>query len=137
MNKGWEVNDGEWKLIEPARRPRRRDDGRGRPWQNTRVVLNGVLWLLGSGARWGEIPERFASYQTRHRRFQAWVRTTALRKVRKGNVWSGSTMPIRRRSSCAALDPDVAPTFPDSLSVNQALRLLLELAKKQLPVKPA
>ena len=33
------------------------------------------------------------------------------------------------------LDPDVAKAFPDSLSVNRALRLLLELAKKQISSK--
>ena len=33
------------------------------------------------------------------------------------------------------LDADVAKAFPDSLSVNRALRLLLDLAAKQLPSK--
>ena len=33
------------------------------------------------------------------------------------------------------LDADVAKAFPDSSSVNRALRLLLELAEKQLPSK--
>lgn len=31
------------------------------------------------------------------------------------------------------LDPDIAKVFKDSASVNRALRLLLELAKSQLP----
>lgn len=30
------------------------------------------------------------------------------------------------------LDPDVAAVFPDSTSVNEALRLLMTLARKQL-----
>ena len=33
------------------------------------------------------------------------------------------------------LDADVAKAFPNSSSVNQALRLLLELAEKQIPSK--
>ena len=33
------------------------------------------------------------------------------------------------------LDPDVAKAFTDSSSVNRALRLLLDLAKKQSPAK--
>ena len=33
------------------------------------------------------------------------------------------------------LDPDVARAFPDSSSVNTALRLLLEIAEKQLRSK--
>ena len=33
------------------------------------------------------------------------------------------------------LDADVAKAFPDSSSVNRALRLLLELAERQIPSK--
>jgi hypothetical protein len=34
-------------------------------------------------------------------------------------------------TNVVVLDPDVAAAFPDSSSVNRALRLLLEVAKKQ------
>lgn len=81
MVKGWDVSDGDWELIGPVLRPQRREDGRGRPWQDTRGVLNGVLWVLGSGSRWCEMPERYPPYQTCHRRFQRWVREGRLRKV--------------------------------------------------------
>ena len=37
-------------------------------------MLNGVLWVLGAGAQWAELPEKYPPYQTCHRRFQAWVR---------------------------------------------------------------
>ncbi len=81
MGRGWDVSDRDWALIEPVLRPPRRADGRGRPWQDTRGVLNGVLWVLGSGSRWCEMPERYPPYQTCHRRFQRWVREDKLRKV--------------------------------------------------------
>jgi transposase len=51
MRGRWEFSDAQWQLIEPILRPRRRSDGRGRPWQDTRAVLNGVLWVLGTGAQ--------------------------------------------------------------------------------------
>lgn len=35
------------------------------------------------------------------------------------------------------LDTDVAKAFPDSASVNRALRLLLEIAEKHVPSKPS
>lgn len=38
-------------------------------------------------------------------------------------------------TNVVVLDADVAKAFPDSSSVNQALRLLLEIAKKQLSSK--
>ncbi len=77
-----ELTDEQWALIEPLipELPRR-EDGRGRPWRDTREVMNGVLWILRSGARWQDLPERFPPYQTCHRRFQQWVREGTLRNV--------------------------------------------------------
>ena len=77
-----ELTDEQWALIKPMipELPRR-DDRRGRPWKDTREVMNGVLWILRSGARWQDLPERFPPYQTCHRRFQQWVREGTLRKV--------------------------------------------------------
>ena len=74
MRGRWEISDAQWKLIEPRLRPKRRADGRGRPWQDTRAVLNGILWVLGTGAQWRELPNKYPPYQTCHRRFQQWVR---------------------------------------------------------------
>jgi transposase len=70
----WELTDEQWELVEPVLRPARRADNRGRPWHDTRAVLNGVLWILGSGAQWCELPAKYPPYQTCHRRFQQWVR---------------------------------------------------------------
>ena len=50
-----------------------RDDGRGRPWSDRRKILNGVLWILRTGAPWKDLPSRYGPYQTAHRRFQQWV----------------------------------------------------------------
>jgi transposase len=41
-------------------------------------VLNGVLWVLGTGAQWRELPGKYPPFQTCHRRFQQWVRTGKL-----------------------------------------------------------
>jgi transposase len=69
----WELTDEQWEVVEPILRPARREDNRGRPWNDTRAVLNGVLWILGSGAQWAEMPAKYPPYQTCHRRFQQWV----------------------------------------------------------------
>jgi len=77
-----ELQDEQWALIEPLLpKRRRRADGRGRPPCDDRAVLNGILWILRSGARWKDLPERFPSYQTCHRRFQQWVEDGTLTKV--------------------------------------------------------
>jgi transposase len=59
----------------------RRQDGRGRPWRENRSVLNGILWILRTGAPWADLPARYPSHQTCHRRFQRWVRAGVLRTV--------------------------------------------------------
>jgi len=79
----WELNDEPWTAVEPVLRPARRADNRGRPWHDTRAVLNGVLWILGTGAQWREMPESYPPYQTCHRRFQQWVRNGKLEEALK------------------------------------------------------
>src|SRR4051812_18425407 len=37
---------------------------RGRPWRDPRDVLNGILWILRTGAPWKDLPNRYPSYQT-------------------------------------------------------------------------
>src|SRR5580700_1363173 len=55
----------------------------GRPWQDTRAVLNGVCWVLRTGAPWHDLPRRYPPYQTCHRRFQQWQRSGLLEQLLK------------------------------------------------------
>src|SRR6185369_17232337 len=73
-----DLTDKQWAVLEPIFRPRRRPDGRGRPWTEPRAVLNGVLWILRTGAPWHDLPRRYPPYQTCHRRFQLWQRSGRL-----------------------------------------------------------
>lgn len=76
-----DLTDKQWALIEPLFETKRRADGRGRPWRDPRDVLNGVLWVLRTGAPWKDLPDRYPPYQTCHRRFQQWQRTGVLRDL--------------------------------------------------------
>ena len=82
MARGEELTDEQWALIEPLlpELPKR-NDGKGRPWRENREIMTGILWILRSGARWKDLPDKFPPYQTCHRRFQAWVQDGSLRKV--------------------------------------------------------
>lgn len=51
---------------------------RGRPRRDDRDVLNGVLWVLRTGAPWKDMPGRYPPYQTCHRRFQRWTEAKVL-----------------------------------------------------------
>ena len=77
-----ELTDDQWKVLDPLiPKPRRRRDGRGRPWKSRRSVLNGILWVLRTGAPWADLPDRYPSFQTCHRRFQYWVRSSGITKI--------------------------------------------------------
>ena len=55
--------------------------GAGRPWREPRDVLDGVLWVLRTGAPWKDLPPRYPPYQTCHRRFQKWCRDGTIERV--------------------------------------------------------
>jgi transposase len=76
------LTDEQWVLIGPfLPKLKRRKDGRGRPWRENRAVLNGILWILRTGAPWADLPGRYPSYQTCHRRFQHWVQCGVLKDI--------------------------------------------------------
>ena len=77
-----DVTNEQWSVLEPliGELPKRAD-GRGRPWRSSREVLNGILWILRTGAQWADLPERYPPYQTCHRRFQRWVRDGTYERI--------------------------------------------------------
>ncbi len=44
----------------------------GRPRRDDRQMLNGILWILCSGAKWRDLPERFGPWKTVYQRFRQW-----------------------------------------------------------------
>lgn len=70
----YELSDLEWKAIEPhlPNKPR------GVPRVDDRRVLNGIFWVLRSGAPWADLPERYGPRTTVYNRFNRW---------RKAGVW--------------------------------------------------
>ena len=62
-------SDEQWELIRPLLPARKR---MGRPRADDRRTLNGIMWILRSGARWKDLPDRYGSSSTCHRRLQEW-----------------------------------------------------------------
>src|SRR6266852_2227381 len=65
-----DLTEAQWQVLKPLLTPKRRPDGRGRPWRDARAVLNGILWVLRTGAPGHDLPDRYPPYQTCHRRCQ-------------------------------------------------------------------
>lgn len=78
-----ELTDEQRSLIKPLFDKSSVAAARGRPRRSEREILNDVLRILRSGARWAEMPERFPPYQTCHRGFQEWVKEGRLERVLK------------------------------------------------------
>lgn len=51
----YDLTDFEWGVIEPLL-PRK---SRGVPRVDDRRMLNGIFWVLRSGAPWADLPERY------------------------------------------------------------------------------
>jgi transposase len=71
----YELSDHEWTAITPMlpNKPR------GVPRVNDLRVLNGIFWILRSGAPWRDLPDEFGPYTTCYNRFVRW---------RRAGVWS-------------------------------------------------
>jgi len=76
-----DLTEGQWAKLKPLLAPKPRSGGRGRPWRDGRAVLNGILWVLRTGAAWHDLPDRYPPYQTCHRRFQQWQRDGTLTRL--------------------------------------------------------
>ena len=70
----YDLTDFEWSVIEPVL-PKGR---RGRQPQNNRQVMNGIFWVLRTGAPWRDLPDRYGPYTTAYNRFNRW---------RKPGIW--------------------------------------------------
>ena len=46
--------------------------GRGRPPEQNRSIINGILWRLRCGAPWRDVPPKYGSWNTIYRRFRRW-----------------------------------------------------------------
>ena len=77
-----DLADAQWELLDSLiPEPPRRKDSRGRLWRGQPGGLNGILFILRTGAPWADLPEQYPPYQTCHRRFQQWVRSGVMRGV--------------------------------------------------------
>lgn len=64
----YELTDEQWEKIEdlfPSN-----EGGRGAPWNDHRQTLNGMFWILCSGAPWRDLPERYGKWKSVYDRFR-------------------------------------------------------------------
>ena len=64
------LTDHQWEQLEPLLPPQR--SGRGRPNQDHRLVIDGILWRYRTGAPWRALPAVFGPWETVYSRFRRW-----------------------------------------------------------------
>ena len=64
-----ELTDAHWARIEHLLP---NDIRRGRPWNDHRRTLDGILWILRTGAPWRDLPKRYGKFTSVHDRFGRW-----------------------------------------------------------------
>ena len=82
----YELTDYEWRAI----RPMLPNKPRGGPRVDDRRVLNGIFWVLRSGAPWRDLPESYGPHTTCYNRFVRW---------RRAGVWGQLTCEIEQLAS--------------------------------------
>jgi putative transposase len=72
MASRYELSEAQWERIKD-RLPGRVEHV-GRTAVDNRQFVNGVLWVLRSGAGWHDLPKRYGKYKSVHMRFMRWAR---------------------------------------------------------------
>ena len=65
-----DISDKAWAILEPML------PGQPRQWggiaQDNRRFINGVFWILRTGAPWRDLPPSYGKWGTVHQRFRRW-----------------------------------------------------------------
>src|ERR1700746_1835281 len=90
----YELDDHEWAVVKSMlpNKPR------GVPRVDDRRVLNGIFWVLRSGAPWRDLPDAFGPYTTCYNRFVRWRRAGVWGRIVGWRRATISLPPITSRS---------------------------------------
>ena len=75
----YELSDAQWERIAPLLPGKASDPGR--TGADNRLFLNGVLWVLRSGAHWRDLPERYGKWKSLHKHFTRWAKAGVWERV--------------------------------------------------------
>jgi transposase len=65
-----ELTDEEWDRLRPFLPVSRL----GRPREDDRRVLNGIVWKIRTGVAWRDVPPRYGSWRSLYTRFRRWAK---------------------------------------------------------------
>jgi len=77
--KRYELTPEQWRRIGDLLPGKPGDPGRS--GGDNLTFVNGVLWVLRSGAHWHDLPERYGKWKTAHKRFTRWAKAGVWERV--------------------------------------------------------
>lgn len=77
--KRYELTPEQWSRIRDVLPGKPGDPGRS--GSDNLTFVNGVLWVLRSGAHWHDLPERYGKWKTTHKRFTRWAKARVWERV--------------------------------------------------------
>lgn len=66
----FELTQRQWEALAPSLPGKPGDPGRHAA--DNRGFVNAVLWVLGTGSEWCQLPARFGQYKSVHKRYRRW-----------------------------------------------------------------
>ena len=75
------LTDAQWERIAPLLPGKKGDPGRS--GEDNRRSLEGILWIVRTGAPWRDLPEYFGNWFTVWKRFRRWALNGVFEKVFK------------------------------------------------------
>ena len=76
---GHRLTDEQWDRIADLLPGKAGDPGR--TGADNRLFVNGVLWVLRSGAHWHDLPGRYGKWKSVHKRFTRWAKAGVWERV--------------------------------------------------------
>jgi transposase len=67
-----DLSEAEWRVLRVLLPIDAENRGRGRPPEENRSVINGILWRLRCGTPWRDVPPKYGNWNTIYRRFRRW-----------------------------------------------------------------
>ena len=83
-----DLTDHDWQQLEPLLPPRTATQ-QGNQYKDHRTVVNGILWVLRTGAPWRDIPSRYGPWSTCSTRFYRWT---------KQGIWQKALQSLQARA---------------------------------------
>ena len=118
-----DLDDDQWSLVSPFLP--KSTARTGRPASDPRLNLNGIFWILGTGAPWRDLPDRYGPWQTVYDHFRTWRKSGVFADILEAlqvkldnngyidwELWCVDGSSVRAARAAAGADKKVSSVIP-------------------------